>query len=174
MAGTGGRRRGVEFGGLGTELLTDPLAFLSAEHLRQGALLGHLERLARQPEARGARALAAALAEWLAVELPRHIADEERSLHARLEPYDSAGLLRRLRGDHAEERETATALAADLRAIAAHQPPGPDFPALARRFASRFRAHLATEEAEVTPLARRVLSPEMLTQIAAEFAARRT
>lgn len=173
MPGSGGRRRGAVFGGLGAELLTDPLAFLSAEHLRQGALLGHLERLARDPQARGGRAMAAALAEWLAVELPRHIADEERSLHARLEPYDSEGLLRRLREDHAEERETARALIAELRAIAAHQPPGPGFAGLARRFASGFRAHLATEEAEVTPLARRVLSPEMLTQIAAELAARR-
>ncbi|MBR0672757.1 hemerythrin domain-containing protein [Neoroseomonas soli] len=173
MVPPGGRRRGAEFGVLGPELLTDPLAFLSAEHLRQGALLAHLERLARHPQARGARALAAALMEWLAVELPRHMADEERSLHARLEPYDTEGLLLRLREDHVDEREAAKALIADLRAIAAHHSPGPGFAALARRFASGFRAHLATEEAEVTPLARRVLSAEILTQIAAELAARR-
>lgn len=174
MAQRRGRRRGVVFGRPGPELLGDPLAFLTAEHHRQGALVGHLERLARHPDGPGTRALAAALAEWLEVELPRHVQDEERSLHARLEPFDMGGLLPRLRQDHAEESDTMKPLVADLRAIAAHRPPGPDFAIHALHFATAFRAHLAVEEAEVTPLARRVLPPEVLAEIAAELAARRT
>ena len=38
----------AEVGGLGSDLLADPCAFLAAEHGRQRALLGHLERLARR------------------------------------------------------------------------------------------------------------------------------
>ncbi|MBR0682434.1 hemerythrin domain-containing protein [Roseomonas eburnea] len=173
MRGPGRRRGGAEFGDVGPELLADPIAFLSAEHVRQGALLGHIERLARHPEGPGSRALAQALVEWLEVDLPRHFADEERSLHARLEPYDGEGLLHRLRADHAEEEAEMPPLIAGLRAIAAHEPPAPDFAARALRFATAFRAHLAIEEAEVAPLARRVLAPEVLAEIAAELAARR-
>jgi len=170
---SGRRRRVAEFGRLGRELLSDPIAFLSAEHVRQGALLGHLERLARHPDGRGSRALAQALAEWLAVDLPRHFADEEASLHARLQPFDEGGLLRRLCAGHAARVAEMPPLIAALRAIAAHEPPGPDFPARALRFAAAIRARLALEEAELAPLARRVLAPEALAEITAELAARR-
>lgn len=171
---TGGPRRGAVFGRLGPELLKDPLAFLTAEHARQSVLLGHLERVARSPDRPGARALAAALAEWLADDLPRHIADEERSLFARLLPHDSRGLLDRLTADHALEREQAQALLQGLSAVVAHMPVPAGFTELALRFATEFREHLALEEAEVTPLARRVLPAETLSDIAAEMAARRS
>lgn len=169
----GGPRRGVMFGRLGHELLSDPLAFLSAEHARQSVLLGHLERLARRPDQPGGRALAAALAEWLAEDLPRHLADEEASLHSRLLPHDAEGVLRRLGAEHEQERDQAKALLPGLDAIAAHLPPPPGFAGLALRFVAEFRAHLSLEEAEVQPLARRVLGAEALAAIAAEMAARR-
>jgi hemerythrin-like domain-containing protein len=173
MEPSGGRRRVVEFGRLDADLLADPLAFLGAEHARQRALLGHLERLARHPDGPGTRALAIALAEWLAEDLPRHIADEEGSLHARLAPFDTQGVLPALAADHEREARDGASLLSDLRAIIAHQPPPADFAARAQRFAEGYRAHLAIEDAAVTPLARRVLAPEVLAEIGAEMAARR-
>lgn len=170
----GGPRRSVVFGRLGHDLLSDPLAFLSAEHARQSVLLGHLERIARRPDQPGARVLAAALMEWLTDDLPRHLADEEGSLHARLLPHDTRGVISRLGADHELEREQAQALRAGLSAIAAHLPVPPGFPELALRFVADFREHLALEEAEVQPLARRVLPTETLNDIAAEMAARRS
>lgn len=170
----GGPRRTVVFGRLGHDLLSDPLAFLSAEHARQSVLLGHLERIARRPDQPGARALAAALAEWLADELPRHLADEERSLYTRLAPHDARGVLHRLGSDHQREREQAQALLAGLSAIAGHLPAPPGFTDLALGFVAEFRDHLALEEAEVQPLARRVLPAETLDDIATEMAARRS
>ncbi len=164
------RAPGAVFGDLGAELLADPLAFLSAEHVRQGVLLGHLERLARHPQARGARALASALAASLVQDLPRHVAQEERSLHARLATHDPTGLLPRLRHEHAAVRAAVMPVLEGLQAIAAHRVPGADFPGLAQRFVAAYRAHLAIEEAEVLPLARRVLTPEALDAIAAELA----
>lgn len=170
----GGPRRAVVFGRLGHDLLSDPLAFLSAEHARQSVLLGHLERIARRPDQPGARVLAAALAEWLSDDLPRHLADEERSLHTRLVAHDTRGVLRRLGSDHEQEREQAQALLSGLSAIAAHLPVPPGFAELALGFVADFRDHLALEEAELQPLARRVLPAETLNDIAAEMAARRS
>jgi hypothetical protein len=46
-------------------LLEDPLDFLAAKHARQTVLLGHLERVARDPQARAAKELAGALLRWL-------------------------------------------------------------------------------------------------------------
>jgi pyridoxamine 5'-phosphate oxidase len=158
---------------LASALLDDPVAFLSAEHARQMALLGHLERLARSPAARGARQMAAALLRWLTEEWPLHIADEEQSLHPRLRPHDTAGALARLAAEHGRESALAAETTASLRQIVAGGEAGPAMLASAAAFARLHRQHIAFEEASVTPLARRVLTPEAMRGLADEMAMRR-
>jgi len=154
-------------------LLADPVAFLSAEHARQTVLLSHLERIVRAPRARGARALAAALFEWLTRDLPIHIADEEASLYPRLQAHDSDGVLVQLRHEHQRDRVAVQAVVAGLRRVMAGVAPEPGFAEAAAAFVQGHRSHLALEEAAVTPLAERVLAPEVVAALAAEMAARR-
>lgn len=158
---------------LAPRLLEDPLAFLVAEHGRQMALLAHLDRLARAPAARGARAMAAALLRWLTEELPLHIADEERSLYPRLLPHDSKGVIRRLRAQHRRDGRLARQTVEGLRRLVAGEDAGQGFAAAASGLARLHRAHLEQEEAQLTPLARAVLTPDALRELAGEMAARR-
>lgn len=159
---------------LQASLLEDPVAFLSAEHARQTVLLGHLERVARAPRARGARSLAHLLIAWLTQELPVHIADEEGSLYPRLAAADAAGVLAGLHADHVHDREAVHGVVNGLRAIAEGKAPETGFAAAAAAFAARHRRHLAIEEESVAPLARRVLSSEALRALADEMARRRS
>lgn len=154
-------------------LLADPIAFLSAEHARQTVLLSHLERVVRAPRARGARALAAALLEWLTCDLPVHIADEEASLYPRLQPHDREGVLARLSQEHQRDRAAVQAVVAGLGQVIAGAAPEGGFAEAASAFIAGHRAHLALEEAAVTPLAQQVLAPDGIAALAAEMAARR-
>jgi iron-sulfur cluster repair protein YtfE (RIC family) len=158
---------------LRASLLEDPLAFLSAEHLRQMVLLAHLERLARAPGVRGARAMAGVLLRWLTEELPVHIADEERSLYPRLQQHDVGGHIRRLRAHHRRDARLATAIVEELRRLQAGEAAGAGFETAATDLARLHRAHLQYEEERLTPIARAALTPDALHQLAGEMAARR-
>ena len=160
--------REARFGRLDPGLLADPLDFLSAEHARQRALLGHLERLARKPSGAAQVAMARALAAWLACELPMHLRDEEESLYPRLG--SSAGpVIRTL----TEENRAAAALRAELSLIATGQRPSDRFTPAALDFVAGYRRHLAVEDVEVMPAARRSLSSIACKVITREMAARR-
>jgi len=159
------------FGALDPGLLADPLAFLAAEHARQRALLGHLERLAGNRT--GSRiAIARALAAWLACELPLHLRDEEESLYPRLE-----GSARSATRALMEENQATAALRSELRVdlaqIATGHRPSELFAAAVRDFVAGYRRHLAVEEQEVMPAAGRRLSGADRAAMAHEMAARR-
>ncbi|NMJ41105.1 hemerythrin domain-containing protein [Roseomonas sp. JC162] len=166
------RRRGAEFGPLDARLLADPLAFLSAEHARQRALLRHLERVARAPGAAGTVALARALAGWLSGDLPRHLAAEAQCLHPRLVPADRTGALARLDRLLQAVRDDREGVLAGLRLVVAHHPPPAGFGAAVLRFAEALRRLLAFEESDILPLARHVLSPGSLAEVGAEIVRR--
>lgn len=159
------------FGRLDPGLLADPLAFLSAEHARQRALLGHLERLAGNRT--GSRvAIARALAAWLACELPLHLRDEEESLYPRIAGSEASAMQALIE----ENRATAalrSALRADLAHIAAGHRPSDGFAASALEFVAWYRRHLAVEELQVMPTASRILGSTDRAGIAREMAARR-
>lgn len=154
-------------------LLADPIAFLLAEHARQLALLGHLERLARAPAARGARVMAGVLLRWMEEDLPMHIADEEGSLHPRLRPHDAGGALVLLAADHRRDAAMVAACLPGLRAIAAGRPAPPGFEAGVAGFLRLHRRHLEAEDRTVMPLARAVIDGDALRAMAHEMAARR-
>lgn len=154
-------------------LLEDPLAFLSAEHGRQMALLAHLERLARAPRARAARVMAQALLRWLTEELPVHVADEEHSLYPRLRRHGAA-LVDRLLAEHARDARLVAGTVAGLRAIAAGERVPEAFPGDAAAFARRHRQHLGLEEAVVVmELSRKTLTREEQARLGEEMARRR-
>ena len=158
---------------LAAALLADPVAFLSAEHARQLVLLSHLDRLVQRPAAPGARGLAGALLHWLAEELPLHLADEELSLHPRLRAHESRGVLARLAQEHGRDEGLLPGVTAGLRRLLGGEPAPTGFAPAAAAFVRLHRAHIATEEAMVAPLARAVLTPAALAAIAAEMAGRR-
>lgn len=163
----------VEVGALGPDLLADPCAFLLAEHGRHRALLGHLDRLARRPHGPARSAVARALAAWLACELPLHLADEAESLMPRLAEAVPA-LTHRLAAEDASLDAQRQALREALAPVALCQPAGAEFAATALAFAAQYRQRLALEEAEVLPIARRVLDASRCQSIAAEMRRRRS
>lgn len=152
--------------------LEDPLAFLVAEHARQRALLGHLERLARHSAGRAHAPIARALAAWLACELPLHLADETCSVFPRLGG-EASGLLAELTTQRDALEALRPALRADLARIATGRHAAADFAARAADFAARYRRILATEEARLLPLAQRSLTPAACAAIAREMSGRR-
>lgn len=158
---------------LSADLLDDPLAFLSAEHVRQTVLLSHLERLARRPAGPAAAAMAQGLFLWLKDELPLHFADEEASLYPRLAPHDPAGTLAALAADHQRDTQLAGAVLETLRRIAAGEALAPDALAAVLGFVRLHREHLAVEEAKIMPLARAVLTPAAKLALAGEMTVRR-
>jgi hypothetical protein len=158
---------------LPSALLEDPIAFLSAEHARQLVLLSHLDRLAQRPAARGARGLAAVLLHWLDTELPLHVADEEVSLYPRLLAHDPRGVLARLAQDHDGAAGAKRGVVEALRLLGGEQRAPAGFPAAGAALVRLVRAHISTEEAVVTPLARAVLTPAVLAAISVEMVARR-
>jgi hemerythrin-like domain-containing protein len=162
----------AEVGGLGSDLLADPCAFLAAEHGRQRALLGHLERLARHAHGAAQPAIAKALVAWLACELPLHLADEAESVIPRLASAEPA-LAVRLAAEELALRDLRGKVRDALAPIAAGRPAPDGFAATALAFAQLYRQRLATEEAEVLPTARRVLDAAAFDAIAAEMRQRR-
>jgi len=170
---TGADTTGFGVARLGDALLEDPVAFLSAEHARQMALLAHLDRLARAPGARGARVMATALLRWITEELPLHIADEEQSLYPRLRRHGQDASLVRLSAEHRRDAFFMPAVTRGLRAIAAGTVADYEFLDAATGFARLHRQHLDHEEATIMPLARAVLAREEAEALAAEMAVRR-
>ena len=162
----------ARFGALNPDRFPDPLAFLQAEHARQRALLGHLDRLARNPGGPAHGAMARALAAWIACELPLHLRDETDSLAPRL-PDSARPLLDAVATQRAVMEPLRLSLRADLAHIAAGHAPSPGFRDAALRFAADYRGLLAIEDDELLPTARRGLAGSTLATIVREMAARR-
>jgi len=162
----------AQFGEVDAGLLSDPLGFLAAEHARQRALLGHLERLARNPSGPAHVAMARALAAWLACELPMHLRDEAESLYPRLAP-GAAPVLRSLEAATEAIEPARALLRAELARISTGHRPGPGFAEAALGFAADYRRRLALEEAELMPAAQHTLSGSACLAIAREMTARR-
>lgn len=160
------------FGSLDASLLDDPLGFLSAEHARQRAVLGHLERLARIRAGPARTAMARALAGWLLRDLPLHLRDEEESIYPRL-PTEASDLAGSLAGENRTAAGLRAQLHAELLRIARGQEPSEPFASAALRFAAAYRRHLALEDGELMPAARRSLGIAACRAIAREMATRR-
>ncbi|MFP6740379.1 MAG: hemerythrin domain-containing protein [Alphaproteobacteria bacterium] len=165
---------------LNPEVFRHPLEFIFAEHDRQRIACAALERLADDPGADDANESAAYILDHLEVDLPLHIADEERDLFPMLKerclPDDRIEEMLALRHmEHEDDDANCGALLAPLRGIAGGSRPNDEtaFSARARAFARFQRRHLGWENGTVLPLAERRLSDDDNAALGASMAARR-
>ena len=160
-----------------------PIEILDACHeriLRNCAAIGRIaEHVAAKGADAEARTAAVAVMRYFDTAGANHHRDEEDDLfpalqhHAPSEELNATfDLIYRLRADH---RKLDT-LWQDMRARLAAIVEGHDAgltPELARRFREAYERHIALEESELLPLARRVLDPGLLAQLGSRMARRR-
>lgn len=156
----------------------DPLAMLSACHLRIRKQLATLARLERHLPEHGhdddARAAARAILRYFDTAAVHHHEDEESSLLPRLvgRVPEARVLSERLLREHGELAERWRRLRPLLSGIAAGQravlPPK-----LVHEIATAYHAHIEIEESELIPLARKALSADEIATIGREMAGRR-
>ena len=159
--------------------LDQPLEMLAACHERIESQLRTLERLASHLAAHGIDGAAAeaarAVMHYFDTAGVDHHADEEEDLFALLRACGPAGtgaLLDRLRVEHDRMRSAWAELRPGLLSIASREGAGLDW-ARVRAFASLYRKHIALEEAELLPLAGRILEPGDLATLSACMVRRR-
>ena len=142
-----------------------------------------VERIAAHVAAKGpdeeARTAAAGVIRYFDTAGANHHRDEEQDLFPALQQYAPSAelnavfaLIFKLRTDH----RTLDALWIDMRTRLARIVDGRDGdlpPATAAHFHAAYRHHIALEEAELLPLARRVLEPQVVAALGGRMAARR-
>ncbi|MCB1511615.1 MAG: hemerythrin domain-containing protein [Hyphomicrobiaceae bacterium] len=175
---TAKRSRTAPFGRNDASLLSRPLEYIQAEHLRHRELC-----LAAEELAEGAtldEPLARAMLAFLVSDMALHVIDEEEDLfpilRRRLKPEDEAErIIGLLSGEHAADEALANDIIQSLQQIL--KAGDADMPGALRNallaFADRQRRHLTVENAIVLPLASRRLSKRDLDRIASRMAARR-
>ena len=156
----------------------DPLAMLSACHLRIRKQLATLARLARHLPEHGAdadaRSAARAILRYFDSAAAHHHEDEERSVLPRLCARESAAraLAGRLVAEHGGLAANWRRLRPLLSGIASGQRSALP-PRLVLDVAAAYEAHIDVEERDLIPLAREALSAEDIAAIGGEMAARR-
>ena len=162
------------------EVFRHPLEFIFAEHGRQRIACVALERLADDLGADDATENAGYILDHLEVDLPLHIADEEKDLFPLLKKRCLADdrieeMLVLLHVEHQEDDANCGALLAPLRGIAGGSRPTDEaaFTARARAFDSFQRRHLGWENGTILPLAEYRLSDEDNAALGASMAMRR-
>ena len=158
-----------------------PLEMLAACHDRIEDRIDTLQRLVAHLAEHGcddqAQQAAANVLRYFDTAGEHHHDDEERDLFPVLASKtlpDAAAnaLIDRLRADHTRMRALWQALRVPLTTLAAGVPVQLD-PALAQEFGALYRNHIVVEEAELLPLAARVLSASDKAALGALMAQRR-
>lgn len=155
-----------------------PLDMLGECHERIEERCALLHRLAAHLAANGcdeqARQAAANVVRYFDTAGEHHHEDEEKDLFPRLVGAvpEAGALVHTLKREHGEMRTAWQALRVPLAAIAAGGGAALDA-AQVERFTTLYRAHIAREEAELLPLAARVLDADTLREIGAAMAQRR-
>ena len=159
-------------------LLSDPLEYILADHLRQRVLCHLCDRLADADCLD--RDIAVEVADHIRNDFSIHVIDEEQDLfpllRRRARPEDAIEVtLGELSGQHADGEALADEILRGLDACL-DAPVCPLKPKLAKAlktFAHSERSHLALENAIIVPLARVRLTKKDLKELAARMAARR-
>lgn len=163
----------------------DPFARLESTHRRLEerlqALTAAVAELARPDLPRDDRDEALAVIEettsFFERGARRHVEDEERTLFPRLSGEASlAPILQALEAEHREHRALEDELSALVAAFEGRRPDLAEaqrLTAIADRLGVLYRAHIAREEQELFPAARKVLAPEVLAEMGDEMVDRR-
>lgn len=160
-----------------------PLDILEACHGRIRRQCALLHKLAAHVRFKGvdgeARHVAEFLLRFFETSAGNHHRDEEDDLFPALEHYAPSlelnavrALLFRLREDHTRMEQSWTGMRSRLLAMSEGRD-GRLTEDLAKRFESAHERHIAFEEAELLPLARRVLPPPALAHLGQSMARRR-
>ena len=168
---------GPSIGTIAPSLLSRPLDFIAADHVRQRRLCAAVEGIADAGTADPK--LVEEILAHIRDDLGPHIDDEEQDLfpllRRRCDPEDEIDLiLRRLDREHAEDKSAIATLVDDLtRLLAPDAGVDAAMAARLRAFARSFQRHLAIENGAVLPLARARLTRADLANLAKRMAARR-
>ena len=153
-------------------LLSDPLAYIAAEHGGQRALCNLMENLAGA--ASFDRDIAQAILRYLDGHFMRHVHDEENDLfpllRQRCRPEDEIETaLGRLNAEHKNEHRLAGDFAIRLKELLGQDDPVIDDAMRERLFqyARSLRRHLTLENSVILPLARARLTPDDLAALSA-------
>lgn len=170
-------KRGDCLGPTTPRLLGNPLDFIHEDHLRKRLICAMLDRIAT--DAVPDRDEVAHVREYLARELPLHLADEEEDLFPLLrracEAEDEIGkVIERLTSDHVHAAEDTPRVIADLVALLpAAGAPDQEMRGRLARFAAQARRHLIFENAIILPFARLRLKGRDLESLCLRMAQRR-
>lgn len=151
-------RGGYRLSQANTSLLKNPLDFIYQENLREREISAQLNVLAMSdtPDAE----VAAVVLDYLRIELPLHLEDEEEDLFPlllrRCEPEDEIGkAVHRLTADHRHADEDMPRLTADLTLLGSSGGKlSEDMRTRMASYASHARRHLIFENAIILPFAR--------------------
>ncbi|MBL8673088.1 MAG: hemerythrin domain-containing protein [Alphaproteobacteria bacterium] len=173
------RQRGPSIEPADLTLISSPVDFLLAEHLRHRSAMAWLELLPSMAPSDERRIAAMRLLDFLEHDLVLHVQDEEQDLfpilRVRAEEADQIeAVIAVLSSEHESDLELSASVRADLAVLTVDPSiaPVPRFDSF-RAFAEGQRRHLAWENAVVLPLARRRLQSGDLREIAGQMAARR-
>ena len=157
-------------------LLRQPIDYLLADHHRQSKICKYLDELRDEPDSASARTSLRAVMDYLAVELPRHVADEEdlfETLSANCAPDDDAvRLIDRLRSEHSSNSFLFAAAEADLTDLESPGTSDQQGQAVAD-FTDAKRRHIQLENELLLPLARARLGADELKEMGRAMASRR-
>ncbi len=156
-------------------LMSSPIDFLFAEHLRQRQFAKLLTLIA--DGVINKKAIAGA-AHFIENDLALHILDEEISFFPLLKPLCAAddnidALLGLLADEHREDESASEPILDILRAMKLGNEPGEQGQALLRDFAEHLRHHLALENGVLLPIARARMTREALGALAQSMTLRR-
>jgi len=172
---------GVRLERIPDNVLCEPIEYIFADHCRQRDMCEALQALAslcanEEIEAEPAQVLL----DWLTVDLPLHIADEEHDLFPRLGakalPEDKfPDILRLLGTEHERDRDLTAAVIKGLGELAVGSPlkDSEGFRIATEVFAASHLSHLNWENAVVLTLARQRLGQDDQNAMAHNMAARR-
>jgi hemerythrin-like domain-containing protein len=163
----------------GTPDFDHPLEMLAACHDRIEDRCDLLHRMVEHLAESGcdsqARQAATSVLRYFDTAGEHHHEDEERNLFPALlaaDPQTAAALVQRLREDHVEMRKSWQALRRTLVELEAGVAATLQVQDV-ERFTGLYRGHIQCEEAQLLPLAQRVLGPEVLAAIGVAMAQRR-
>ena len=170
-----GRQADTSIDSPSLDLLSSPLDFLYAEHLRQRQFAKLLGLIADGVINR--RTIAAA-AEFVENDLATHILDEEVSFFPLLRPLCQPedrvdDLLALLSQEHREDEGESERVLSALARLSATEPPSDADKQTLRSFSDHLRGHLALENGVLLPLARSRMTSEALQLMSQSMSLRR-
>ena len=161
----------------GVGKLVNPLDFIAEDHMREREVCAVIDRIVASAPVEGAEL--EQVLEFLEIQLPQHLADEEIDLFPlmleRCEPEDEIDkVIDKLQSDHGHAIADGPAIVAIIQGFDKERPnPSQSDCQQMARFADHARRHLILENAVILPIARARLTEEDLNTMKKHMLERR-